>query len=59
MCKHNFTVNYKGKDLKSDVCRFCGENINKVGSIVKKETINTIKRHLKGIEKAIEELEKE
>jgi len=41
-------------------CEYEGEEDNKLtDKQIKKETIKTIKRHLKGIEKAVEKLEKE
>ena len=43
------------KDLNCEICPIsAGYQDNE-----KKETIKTIKRHLKGIEKAVEKLEKE
>jgi len=44
-------------------CRFCGDtaekDADKTDREIKKETISIIKRHLKGIEKAVEKLERE
>jgi hypothetical protein len=56
--------------VSCDNCKKCGENtcgndtenlrcFETRKDIKNKETIKTIKRHLKGIEKAIEKLEKE
>jgi len=53
-CKHDFiSVDNEGI-YGNEICRFCGES-----RINKKETIKTIKRHLKGLTNAVEQLEKE
>ena len=56
-CEHSFVDLDNEGIYGKEVCRFCGLIRRKDGSNERKETIKTIKRHLKGIEKAVEKLE--
>jgi radical SAM superfamily enzyme len=62
-CKHNFVDADNDGCYGKERCIFCGDTKNKDTYItdkqIKKETIKIIKRHLQGLTKAVEKLEKE
>lgn len=58
-CEHSFIDNDNEGCYGNEICRFCGLIRNKDENNNKKETIKIIKRHLKGLEKAVDKLEKE
>jgi len=58
-CKHSFIDADNNPIYGKEVCRFCGITRYKDGRPDKKTLLSIVKRHLRGIEKAIEQLEKE